>query len=113
MARQGGPNHQLGRLLIPRFSDEDDIGILPQEGAQAGGKGQADLFIHLSLANEGQIKFNWVFQGEDGSFLGGKFAEGGVEGGSLARAGRTGDEDDPVGTIEEGTEFGLHFVGEA
>jgi hypothetical protein len=110
VACEGGTDHEFCSLLIARFSDEDDIGILTQESPETGRKGQTDLFVHLGLANEGKIEFDRILQCEDGSFLGWKFAKGGVEGGGLARACGTCDEDHAVGAVKEGTKFGLHVV---
>ena len=46
---------------VADFADENDVGILTQEGAQSGGKVQADLLLHLYLIDAGQLEFDGIF----------------------------------------------------
>src|SRR5208283_2104241 len=47
------------------FAHQNDVGILPQEGAQRGRKVQADLFLHLHLIDAAQLKLDRVFRRHD------------------------------------------------
>jgi hypothetical protein len=39
----------FGRFQVTDLSDHDDVGILPQDRAQAGGEGEAGLFRDRDL----------------------------------------------------------------
>ena len=51
MARQRRLDRDLRGLQIADFADHDDVGIMPQDGAQQGGEGQPDLRLHLDLSD--------------------------------------------------------------
>src|ERR1039458_9443159 len=50
---------------IANFADENDVGILPQERSESGGKVQSDLLLHLHLVDAAQLEFDWIFRGHD------------------------------------------------
>ena len=41
-------------FLVARFTDEDDVGILPQEGAKNTRKIEPDILVRLDLAKSGR-----------------------------------------------------------
>ena len=45
VAGQRGLDGDLGGLLVADFADHDDVGVLPQEGAQRVGERQADVVV--------------------------------------------------------------------
>ena len=49
VARQGGLDGNLSCLEVSNLSDEDNIGILAQEGSECCGKVQADILFHLNI----------------------------------------------------------------
>ena len=55
MAGEGRLDGRLRRLLVPRLTDEDDVGVLPQEGPDDAGEIQSDVMIHLDLGDAGKI----------------------------------------------------------
>ena len=55
----------LGRFQVAHFADEDHVGIVAQDAAQGGGEGQADLGVHLNLADARLLILDRVFDGDD------------------------------------------------
>ncbi len=53
------------RLKVADFADENDVGILAQEGTQRGCEVQADLLFHLHLVDSAQLEFDGIFRGHD------------------------------------------------
>jgi hypothetical protein len=47
------------------FADHDHVRILAHDVAQAGGKGQPDLRIHMDLVDAIHLVFDGVFDGDD------------------------------------------------
>jgi hypothetical protein len=50
---------------VTDFTDHDDVGVLPQNGAQGLGKGQVDLGVHLRLPHTCQFVLDGVFHRHD------------------------------------------------
>ena len=65
VAGEGGFDGNFGGFKVADFADQNDIWILPQEGAQGRGKIQANLFLHLHLVYALQLELNRVFRGHD------------------------------------------------
>ena len=74
-------------------------GILPQDGPQAGGEGDADVVIDRNLNDAVDVVLDRVFGGDQLVLDDVQLAQGGVERGGFARAGRAGDEHDAVGLV--------------
>jgi len=55
----------LGRLVVADLADEDDVGRLPQHGADDAGEVQADLVLHLHLVDPGQVILDGVLGRDD------------------------------------------------
>jgi exodeoxyribonuclease VII large subunit len=64
MASQSRLHRHLGGFRVTALADHDNIGILTQDGAQAAGKGQADLFVHLHLVNALEAVFHRILDGQ-------------------------------------------------
>ena len=92
MAGHGGAQGHACGVLITDFADQDDVGILPQQGAHAIGKIELDGFGQRGLAYARQGVFNRVFQRHDVDFGGVQPIEDGVQRGCLARAGGPGQQ---------------------
>ena len=79
-----------------------DVGVVTQDAAQAGRERQADLGVHLNLADARLLVFDRVFDGDDldaSSSLISLRAR--VERGRLAGAGRAGDQHDAVRQVDQ------------
>ena len=61
----GGAYGDFCRFEIANFTDQDDIGIMAKDGAQAGGKSEADLVADLDLHRAFELVFDRVFEGDD------------------------------------------------
>ena len=113
VARQRRLDRDLGRLEVADLADEDDVGVLPQEGAQRRREGQADLLLHLDLVDAGEVELDRVLGRHD---VDGRVVQGGdrgVERVRLARAGRPGDEHDAVGPVDRVLEAAQRLLVEA
>ena len=53
------------RFEVADLADENDIGVLAEEGAQRGGEVQADLLLHLHLVDATELKLDGIFRGHD------------------------------------------------
>ena len=51
VAGQRGLDGDLGRLAVADLADQDDVGVLAQDRAQAGGERQPDLCVDLDLVD--------------------------------------------------------------
>ena len=100
VSRQGGLDGDLGGFEVADLADQDDVGILAQEGPQRGREGQADLVLRLHLVDPDEIEFDRVLGGHDVDFRVVQLRDGGIERVRLAGAGRSGDEHDSVGTLD-------------
>ena len=89
---EGGLDGDFGGFKIADFADENDVGILAEEGAQGGGKVEADLLLHLNLVDALQLEFDRIFGGHDVGVRLVEQGDGRVQGVGFARAGRAGDE---------------------
>lgn len=104
MPGECGADGDLGGLGIADFADHDDIGILAEDGAEAGGEGEAAAGFDGDLGDAVELVLNGVFDGDD-LLLGGIDAlKDRVEGGGLSRAGGAGGEEEAVGFSDEGFE---------
>ena len=65
MTGERGLDGDVGRLLVANFAHEDDVGVLPEEGAQSRGKGEANLPVHLHLVDAGERVLDRVLRGAD------------------------------------------------
>src|SRR5204863_4025970 len=65
VSREGRLNRTLGRLMVADFADEDHVRVVTQDAAQARGEGQADLRMHLDLADALVVILNRIFYRDD------------------------------------------------
>jgi len=96
MAGQRGMNGDMRGFGVADLADHDHVGVLADEGAHRGGKGEADRRLDLRLVDAGDFVFDRVFDGED---LAGRLVEDRKHGGQrrgLAAAGRPGHHDHAV-----------------
>ena len=96
VARQRSLDGDHTRLAVSNFADEDDVGVLAQNRAQCVGEGQAGLRIRLHLIDVLEAVLDGILDGHDVARLFVEEVERRVQGGRLARTGRTGDQDRAV-----------------
>ena len=61
VTRQRRLHRNLRGFGIPHLTDHDDVGVLPENGAERAGKGQVDLGLHGNLINTLKLVFDRVF----------------------------------------------------
>ena len=106
--------HRRARgLRIADFAHHDDVRIVPEEGAQCTGEGQIDGGIGLGLGDTRQAIFDRVLDGEDLALAVRQPLEEGIKRRRLARAGGTGDQDQPVRRPQHGLDGLAHRGGQA
>lgn len=94
---EGGLKDDLGDGAVANLSDEDDFGILPQEGLESGGEIEALFGADLRLGDTGEDNFDGIFEGDDVSGTTGvfdDFSERGVGSGGFAAARGTCEKND-------------------
>ena len=65
VAGERGFHGNVRRLVIANFTDHHDVRVLPQNGAQGTGKGEADIFFCGNLIDSGNLEFDRVFNGDN------------------------------------------------
>ena len=113
VARQCRLHGDAGGFGIADFADHHHIGILPQDGAQAGGKAEADLGVHLRLAEAIHGIFHRVFHGQDIAAAIVEQFQPGIECRRLAAARGAGHQHQAVGFGEAGAERPFGAFGHA
>src|SRR6266850_6517141 len=104
MAGERSLDGDLRRFLVPNFTNQNHIRIMPQNRAQPLGKGQSGLFRNLDLIDAPQLIFDRVFNRNDLAHRIVNFVERGIEGRGFAAAGRSGDENDSVRQLKHSLE---------
>ena len=96
MPRLGRPDGDFGGFKVANLAHHDDVGVLAQEGTQAGGEGQAHFRVDVDLVDAGQVDLGRIFRGGDVSIRGIEDVEAGVQGHGFPASGGTGYEDHAV-----------------
>ena len=91
----------FGRFSIPNFTDEHDVWVMPKDASQRGSKGQTDLGVNLDLIDPIELVLDWVLGRDDLVLRRSNLQKRTVKRGRFARAGRAGDENDPVGDTDQ------------
>ena len=112
MAGDSGAHGDVGGLAVADLAHGDDVRVLTQNGAQAGGEGHAGLFVDLDLVDTVEVIFHRVLQSDQIHLLGVQLADHGVHGGGLTGAGGAHDEDNAVAVFQQGIEFGEVLAGQ-
>ena len=113
VAGERGVDGDLRGLGVADFADEDLVGIVAEDGAQAAGEGEALLLVDGNLRDAADLVLDRVFDGDDLVFFALDLVERGVEGGGLAGAGGAGDEHHAVGLLDVAAEAAEVVFGEA
>ena len=105
MAGERGLDRHFRGFVIANFADHDDIGVGAQKCPHRGGKIEANLGIHLHLAQAGLRDFHGIFSGPDLSIRGIDRAERGMQCRCFSRTGRTDTKNQAVRFIEQAAKF--------
>ena len=105
VTRQRRLHGDLRGLAVAHFPDHDDVRILAQDRAQGVGEGQPDLRMHLDLVDSLQLVFDRVLDVDDLLGRGIELGQRRIQGGGLARAGRSGHQHDAVRPRQQRVEF--------
>ena len=68
MSGERGLNCDLRGFQVANFADHDDIGVVPQDGAQQTREIQPDLRLYLDLRDPGKLILNRIFDRDDVAF---------------------------------------------
>ena len=92
MAGLRGFHRGLRGFRIAHLAHHEHIRVLAQKSAQGGGEGEADLRVDLHLVDAGQMDLDRIFGGGDVAIGDVQQVQAGVQGDSLAAAGRAGQQ---------------------
>src|SRR3990170_8598327 len=96
MPGQRGVNRDAGGFFVADLADHDDVRVLPQEGAEAGGEGDPGSWIDLDLRDPRELILNGVLDRGDVDLGLVQPVKHRIQARRLARPGRARDQDDPV-----------------
>ena len=100
MTGQRGADRDLRRLEVAGLTDEDDVGVLAQEGAQRRREGPAHAVVDLHLVDALQVVLDGILGRHDVVLGRIDRVDGRIERGRLARARRPRDEDHAVRLVD-------------
>ena len=103
----------LRRLQVTHFAHQNDVRILTKEAAQETRKGQFLINVHLALNEAFDVIFHRVLGGENLGLDVIQLIESGVQRSGLAGTGRTSDDDNSVGLIDERAQFLKVIIAQA
>ena len=113
VASKRGLNGNLRGLQVAHFPHHDDVGVLPEEGAQGPAEREPDRLVDGHLHDPFDVVFDRILRREELGVDGVDAAQAGVEGGGLAAAGRPGGDDDAVGPLNGFNDVIVEILGEA
>ena len=96
VAGQRGLNRNFGGLGIANLTDHHDVGVVPQDRAQAARKGETLFLVDRNLQNAGHLVFDRVFNRDDFVAALVQLGEQAIECGGLTGASGAGDQQHPV-----------------
>ncbi len=98
VAGEGGADGHFSGFKVANFADHNDIGVLAEDMAERGSEGEADFGADLDLIDAGHFVLDGVFDGDDAIFDRVDFVKEGVKRSGFSGAGRSGDQENAVGT---------------
>ena len=113
VACKGGLDGDLGRLEVTDLADHHHVGVLTQEGAQHLGERIAGLRVDRHLDDSVHIVFDRFLGGEEFGVDLVDAPQDRVEGGCLAGAGRTGNDEDSVRLLDIHRDLLIDVFGQA
>ena len=113
MAGDGGTHGDVGGLAVTDLADGDDVRVLTQDGTQAAGEGQADLFIDLDLVDALDVILDRVLERDEVHVTGVDLVDHAVHGGGLTASGRADDQNNAVAVLQQVLDGSQALFGEA
>jgi len=113
VAGESSVDGDVGGFTVTDFADEDDVGVLTDNGAEARAERHADLFVHLHLAETSRLVFDRVFDGDNLFLVVVQLIDHAVECGRLAASGGAHHEDDAVRDADQLLEVAEVCLGHA
>ncbi len=101
VAAQGRSDGDPGSLGVADFPDHQHIRILPEGRAQALVEPDADLRLHADLIDARNLVLHRIFDGDDVDFRPVDLVEDGIQRGGLARARRSGDQEESLRRVDQ------------
>ena len=98
---KGGLDGNFSRLNISDLTDENHVGVLPQDSSKARSERNADAVIDRDLHNAVDVVLHRIFRRNQLVLNVVHLGESGVQRGGLARARRAGDQHDPIRTVHD------------
>ncbi len=65
VSRQGRADRQLDGLRVPHLPDEDNVGVVPEDGPQSRGEGHPRLHVDLALPDDREFVLHRVLERDD------------------------------------------------
>ena len=96
MTGQTGTGGNFCRFTVTDLTDQDNVRVLTQNGAQTSGKGHTGPQVNLGLADTGKIVFHRILNGHNIALLAIHLLQSRVERGGFTGTGGTGYKDDTV-----------------
>ena len=103
----------LRRLPVPDLAHHDHVRVLPQDRAQHAREGQPDLLLHLNLIDPRDLVLHRILHRHDLPAPVVEVHQRGGERRRLARTRRSGNQEQPVGTFDDGPDRRLGLDVEA
>ena len=104
VARKRSLHRDLGSLLVADFTNQNHVGIVPQDRTQPAGEGQPGLLRDLDLVHPPQLVLDRILDGDDLPLRIVDLLQGGIEGRRLAATGGARDQDNPVRQLQHAPE---------
>ena len=102
-----------GRLRVAHLADQDDVGILPEDGPQASREREPRAHVHLPLREAVELHLDGILQRHDIDLLGIDELHERIEGRRLPRARGAARDHEPLRSPEDVTQGGLRGVLQA
>ncbi len=113
MAGHRSAEGHFGGVLVADFTDQDDVGVLPHDRADAVGEIELQRFVDRALAHQRDRVFDRVFQRHDVDGLVVQVRQHRIQRGGLAGTGRPGHQQDAFGTRHHQLQLAPCVFGEA
>jgi hypothetical protein len=99
MSGERRAHRDRGRLGIPHLADENDVGVVTEDGSKTGEESHTGLLVDLALGHQRELVLDRVLERDDLSVAPGDRSEHGVERRRLSGSSGSRNEDEAVGAL--------------